>query len=144
MQALALDLGASSGKIISGIFDGKMLKVKEMHRFVNHPYESNGHIYWNFPEIYKSLIEGLRKAAAEKFTSFGVDSFSNDYGLIDESGKLLSPYTLTGMYVPSGFRKTWMAFTRPWIFTNGQATREPDLIHLSNSWRRKSYKTARF
>lgn len=91
MQALALDLGASGGKIISGSFDGKLLKIKEIHRFDNHPYESNGHIYWNFPEIYNALIIGLRKSVGENFTSFGVDSFSNDYGLIDESGKLISP-----------------------------------------------------
>ena len=91
MLALALDLGGSGGKILSGSFDGKVMEVKEIHRFNNEPVELNGHLYWDIPEIYSNLLDGLRKAASQRITSFGVDSFCNDYGLLDAGGNLISP-----------------------------------------------------
>jgi len=90
-QALALDLGGSGGKVFSGGFDGKKLEIKEIHRFSNIPIKVEGHLYWGFHTIFENLLVGMRKAAAGKFTSFGVDSFCNDYGLLDDSGCLLSP-----------------------------------------------------
>ena len=90
MQALALDLGGSSGKFLSGSFDGSRIRVKEIHRFENAPEEIEGHLYWNIPGIFSHLLEGLRRSAAEKFTSFGMDSFCNDYGLLDAGGNLIS------------------------------------------------------
>jgi sugar (pentulose or hexulose) kinase len=90
MKALALDLGGSGGKLLSGSFDGKKLVVKDIHRFNNHPVETGGHLYWDIPGIYSNLLDGLRRSAPEKITSFGVDSFCNDYGLLDASGNLIS------------------------------------------------------
>jgi len=90
MKALALDLGASGGKLLSGSFDGRKLEVKEIHRFKNQPVEIAGNLYWDIPEIYSNLLDGLRKAVPENFSSFGVDSFCNDYGLLNASGNLVS------------------------------------------------------
>ncbi len=89
MRALALDLGASGGKILSGCFDGERITVREIHRFENEPVDRGGHLYWDIERIYANLLEGLRKAAQEGFTSFGVDSFSNDFGLLDTRGHLI-------------------------------------------------------
>jgi rhamnulokinase len=90
MKALALDLGGSSGKILSGDLDGIRIKVREIHRFNNGPLESAGHLYWDIPGIFSNLLDGLRRSAPEKFSSFAVDSFCNDYGLLDASGNLIS------------------------------------------------------
>ena len=91
MQALAFDLGASGGKFLSGSFDGVKLSVKEIHRFKNSPVEIGGHLFWDIHRIYANLLDGLRKTAPERISSFGVDSFSNDYGLLDASGNLIAP-----------------------------------------------------
>lgn len=91
MKALALDLGASGGKIFSGSFDQKKLEIKEIHRFSNSPIHVDGHMYWGFHTIFENLLAGMRMAAAEKYTSFAVDSYCNDYGLLDDSGQLLAP-----------------------------------------------------
>jgi len=91
VKVLALDLGASGGKILSGSFDGKKLRVREIHRFSNEPVEKNGHLFWDIQHIHSNLLDGLRKAASERIDSFGMDSFCNDYGLLDETGKLISP-----------------------------------------------------
>jgi sugar (pentulose or hexulose) kinase len=90
MKALALDLGGSSGKFLSGSFDGKKLEVKEIHRFNNEPVENDGNLYWDIPRIYSNLLDGLKKSAPENITSFGMDSYCNDYGLLDASGDLIS------------------------------------------------------
>ena len=91
MKALALDLGGSGGKFLSGSFNGKTLEVKEIHRFDNEPFDRGGHLYWDIPGIWSNLLDGLRKSAAEEITSFGMDSFCNDYGLLDAGGNLMSP-----------------------------------------------------
>lgn len=90
MKALALDLGGSGGKFLSGSFDGIKLKVKDIHRFNNEPVDIGGHLYWDISGIYSNLLNGLRRSAPEKFSSFGMDSFCNDYGLLDASGNLIS------------------------------------------------------
>jgi rhamnulokinase len=90
MKALALDLGGSGGKFLSGSFDGTKMEVKEIHRFDNAPVEVGGHLYWDIPGIFSNLLEGLSRSAPEKISSFGIDSFCNDYGLLDGRGNLLS------------------------------------------------------
>jgi rhamnulokinase len=90
MNTLAMDLGGSSGKIFASRFDGKKIEIKEIHRFHNEPIEAVGRFYWDILGIYANLLEGIRRAAPEGFTSFGVDSFCNDYGLLDRSGSLFS------------------------------------------------------
>ena len=91
MKALALDLGASGGRVLCGIFDGKTLRVEEVHRFDNEAVQSGGHLHWDIDRIRSGLLEGMRKAAREGFSSFGVDSFCNDYALLDEAGNPLAP-----------------------------------------------------
>ena len=91
MKALALDLGASGGKILSGDFDGNILTTQEIHRFPNPPIQADGHLVWDVPGIYANLLEGLRKAAPEGFSTFGVDSFCNDYALLDANDAMIPP-----------------------------------------------------
>ena len=90
MQALALDLGGSGGRFLSGNFDGGKINVKEIHRFNNGPVDIRGHLFWDIPAIYSNLMEGLSRALPEKISSFGVDSFCNDYGILDSEGNLIS------------------------------------------------------
>lgn len=91
MNALAMDLGGSGGKIFAGRFDGKKIAINEIQRFRNEPINAGGHLYWDIPGIYANLLYGIRKAAPTSFSSFGVDSFCNDYGLLDKEGNLCSP-----------------------------------------------------
>lgn len=88
MKALALDLGGSGGKIFLGSFDGKKIDMKEVHRFHNGPIETAGHTYWDIMGNYANLLEGIRKAASEGFDSVGVESFCDDFGLLDRDGRL--------------------------------------------------------
>lgn len=88
MKALALDLGGSGGKIFIGSLTNCKITLKEVHRFSNQPIDAAGRLYWDIMGIYTNLLEGIRKAG--KFATLGIDSFCNDYGLLDESGALYS------------------------------------------------------
>ena len=68
MKALAFDLGSSGGKFLSGNFDGKILELKEIHRFNNDPVERDGHFYWDIPRIYSNLLAGLKRSVSEKIS----------------------------------------------------------------------------
>ena len=93
MRYLGFDLGASSGKMMEGYLDGAKLHTEIIHRFPNRHVEMAGGLYWNIINIYENLIVGIIKACSNKSESsfsLGIDSFCNDFGLIDCNGKLIS------------------------------------------------------
>ena len=61
--ALAVDLGASGGRIVSGAFDGRLLELKELHRFENGPVSFGGQLVWDFVGLWSGVLDGLRIAA---------------------------------------------------------------------------------
>lgn len=92
MKYLAFDLGASGGKIFRADFDGNTLRMEEVHRFSNAPLRKDGKIYWDFDAIYGGLKEGLKKAASDGGDyMLGIDTFCNDFVLLDGSGKPMIP-----------------------------------------------------
>ena len=44
---LAIDLGASSGRVIAALIEGKTLRCHEIHRFANEPVRCCGSLYWD-------------------------------------------------------------------------------------------------
>ncbi|MCL6443500.1 MAG: rhamnulokinase [Alicyclobacillus sp.] len=107
LSVIAADLGASSGRLLVGTYDGSKLTSTEVHRFVNRPVQLHRHLHWNFPMLFNEVKDGLRKAAAlgiRKYASFGIDTWAIDFGLIGPAGDLLclpyhhrDPRNLAGM-----------------------------------------------
>lgn len=92
---VAVDLGASSGRVLAGHVGERGLEVEEVHRFPNGGVEILGHLHWDVLAIYRGILEGVRRVAASgvEVRSIGVDSWAVDYGLIDAAGELLAnPY----------------------------------------------------
>jgi rhamnulokinase len=83
----AVDLGASSGRVVVGRFGGGKLGLEVVHRFPNEPVRVGGTLHWDILSLYRGVVEGLRKAGPVR--SIGIDSWAVDYGLIDASGALL-------------------------------------------------------
>ena len=93
MKYIAYDLGASSGKMMLGSFDGNRLDTEVIHRFPNCQISANGSLYWNFLGIYQNLIEGLKtgfRKADGQIAGLGMDSYCNDFGLIGKSGDIIT------------------------------------------------------
>lgn len=93
---LAIDLGASSGRVMEVRIGDGMLRVAELHRFTNAPVAArrtgNVSLVWPFERIFESILEGLRRAALlGPVDSIGIDSWAVDYALVDDEGELVRP-----------------------------------------------------
>ena len=89
---LAIDLGASSGRVMCGRFDGGRLAVTEVHRFGNQPVEGASGLRWDIRHLFREVGIGIGTgvAAAQDTVSIGVTSWGVDFGLLDADGKLLA------------------------------------------------------
>ncbi len=90
----AVDLGASSGRVMVGRVAPDELELREVHRFPNEPVRLPDGLHWDILRLYREVLGGLREAArADGLASVGVDSWGVDFGLLDEAGSLLGdPY----------------------------------------------------
>ena len=89
-RVLAFDFGASSGRAILGIFDGKKIELQEVHRFSNDPVKINGTVYWDVQRLFFEIKQGILKAKeAGGFDSIGIDTWGVDFGLLRKDGTLV-------------------------------------------------------
>ncbi|HEY5628376.1 MAG TPA: FGGY family carbohydrate kinase, partial [Candidatus Limnocylindrales bacterium] len=87
----AVDLGAESGRVLVGTFDGGRLALDEVHRFANTPVRVRGTLHWDVLRLWADVEAGLRRAgAAGALASVAVDTWGVDFGLLDERGRLLA------------------------------------------------------
>ncbi|MCC8337431.1 rhamnulokinase [Streptomyces sp. R1] len=83
----AIDLGASSGRVMVGRVGPGRLELTEAHRFRNRPVRTPDGLRWDVLALYAGVLDGLR--AAGPVASVGVDSWAVDHGLLDADGALL-------------------------------------------------------
>lgn len=83
----AVDLGASSGRVMVGRVGPDSLELTEAHRFLNRPVRVPEGLRWDILSLYGGVLDGLR--AAGQVDSVGIDSWAVDYGLLDADGALL-------------------------------------------------------
>jgi len=86
--ALAVDIGASSGRHILGKYvDGK-LETIEVYRFENgFKKDADGTLYWDIKELTSSVIEGIKKCSeiGKIPTTVAIDTWGVDYVLLDNN-----------------------------------------------------------
>jgi rhamnulokinase len=85
----AVDLGATSGRVITGRVGADELDLADVHRFANVPVPLPDGLHWDVLGLYRQVLEGLRAAAEHDPVSVGVDSWAVDFGLLDGDGVLL-------------------------------------------------------
>jgi rhamnulokinase len=92
---LAVDLGATSGRVICGTIENGKLKMDDLHKFPNGIIGIHGSYHWNFFELYRHIKEGLTIAARKgiKPISIGVDTWGVDIAFVGEDGSFMGlPY----------------------------------------------------
>ncbi len=91
MKLVSVDLGAQSGRVAVGLFDGRRLSVNEVHRFPNVAVTVHERLHWDPLRLYDGALEGLRAAARQggSFASVAVDGWGVDFALLDRAGRLL-------------------------------------------------------
>jgi rhamnulokinase len=86
----AVDLGASSGRVIVGRVGPGQLTLGEVHRFPNDPVRLPDGLHWDALRLFREVLAGLRDAvrAHRGIESVGVDTWGIDFGLLDADGSL--------------------------------------------------------
>lgn len=88
----AVDIGASSGRVLAGWIDNGTMHYEEVYRFDNEQVRRCGHDCWNVEALFDHVVSGL--AAVKKKTgtapaTVGVDTWGVDYVLLDENDRIV-------------------------------------------------------
>ncbi len=90
----AVDLGASSGRVMLGRVGPEVLELTEVARFRNGGVRLPDGLYWDVLGLYLDILAGVRAAAqratrdGSRLAGIGIDSWAVDYGLVDPAGAL--------------------------------------------------------
>lgn len=88
---IAVDIGASSGRLVHGVLEHGKLRLQELHRFANGFQRKGNHDYWDIEHLFQEILVGLGKAkqAGIERCTLGIDTWAVDYVLLDEAGERL-------------------------------------------------------
>ncbi|GMA22868.1 hypothetical protein GCM10025864_06270 [Luteimicrobium album] len=99
---VAVDLGATSGRVVVGTFDPDggargvpRLQLQHVARFPNDPVRTRDGLHWDLLGLYRGVLAGLTQAEREQpgeIVSVGVDSWAVDYALLRGGAVLGIPY----------------------------------------------------
>ncbi|MGE0757880.1 MAG: rhamnulokinase family protein [Pirellulaceae bacterium] len=89
---LAVDLGASSGRVVAALFDGSQVRLEDVSRFDNGGVWVQQRLHWDLLRLWTDVQDGLRAASARygrRVSSVGVDTWGVDFGLLGRNDELL-------------------------------------------------------
>lgn len=105
---IAIDLGATSGRVILATISGGRICMQTLHRFPTPLFEKEGKWMWDIHKLESSIAEGLEKAAGEDIKSIGIDTWGVDFCTVSPDGSLEMPRAYRDPYtngVPEQFFK---------------------------------------
>ena len=100
---LAIDLGAESGRVKAGIWNGKKIRLEEVHRFANGPVALAGTIRWDVLRLWSEIQHGLALAGKKfgrQIVSVGVDTWGVDFVLLNQQDEILASLIIIAMRGP--------------------------------------------
>ena len=80
----AVDLGATSGRVVVGRVTADRVELVPVNRFANRPVQLPSGLHWDLLHLYASALDGLAEAVASghELAGVGIDSWAVDYGLL--------------------------------------------------------------
>ncbi|MFT3797466.1 rhamnulokinase [Microbacterium sp.] len=90
----AVDLGATSGRVIVGRVGPDTLETTTVARFPNTPVFVGDGLHWDILGLYGAALSGLRDALRQDagILSIGIDSWAVDYGLLRDGRLIGTPF----------------------------------------------------
>jgi len=87
----AVDMGASSGRLMVGWTENGKMQLEEIHRFENGMVKKDDELCWEFDRIFREIVTGLKKCKelGKIPVSLGVDTWGVDFVLLDKDGGVL-------------------------------------------------------
>lgn len=91
MIHIAVDIGASSGRLVMGQLDGNHLMTEEIHRFSNGFTEKDQTLYWDVDQLLQEILIGLArvKELGHNTCTIGIDTWAVDYVMLNKNGDKL-------------------------------------------------------
>jgi len=92
MKFVSVDLGASGGRLMVGVWDGRRFALEELHRFANGGVSVRGSVEWDMLRLWQEIQTGLMKFKAryeDAPAGIAVDAWGVDFGLLDKHGRML-------------------------------------------------------
>ena len=88
----AIDLGATSGRVMLVHVGHNELSVRPVARFPNGPVRRDDGLHWDIDALYSRVLAGLATAVREEpqIASIGVDAWAVDYALMS-GGRMIGP-----------------------------------------------------
>jgi rhamnulokinase len=90
LRVAAVDLGAESGRVMTGSLHGDRIELQDTHRFANTPLRSPEGLHWNLSRLFAEIAGGLARAAQDgPLAGVGIDAWGCDYVLLDSEDRQL-------------------------------------------------------
>lgn len=83
--ALAIDMGASSGRHILGWMEAGRLHMEEVYRFPHQMIERNGHLAWDEEALFHHILAGMKqcRSLGKIPATLAIDTWGVDYRILD-------------------------------------------------------------
>ncbi|SFJ82020.1 L-rhamnulokinase [Halobacillus dabanensis] len=90
--SIAVDIGASSGRLMAGKVEEDRLTLQEIHRFENKISKNGAFFCWDMEKIFHEIKAGIKKCCTAEIepVSIGIDTWAVDFVLLDENDELLT------------------------------------------------------
>jgi len=140
---LAIDLGAESGRVMAGIWNGRKLRLEEMHRFANGPVAVGGTIRWDVLRLWSEIQHGLALAGkkfGKQIVSVGADTWGVDFVLLNKQDEMLGqPYHYRDARTHGLLGRTFKKVPRSEIFAqSGLQFMELNSLYQLLAWQNES------
>ncbi|WP_121611268.1 rhamnulokinase [Mesobacillus foraminis] len=91
-SCIAVDIGASSGRLIAGTLEEGKLKLNEIYRFENKIVKKGENFCWEADRLFEEIKTGIHKCREMGIQpeSIGIDTWAVDFLLLDEEDKPLT------------------------------------------------------
>lgn len=91
---VAVDLGATSGRVIQGHVQHGVIHHEVVRRFPNGPRETADGLQWDLTALFAHIRAGLAEIGrtTDDVVSLGVDSWAVDYGLLERGSLVNEPF----------------------------------------------------
>jgi rhamnulokinase len=140
---LAVDLGAESGRVMAGLWNGRKLRLEEIHRFPTGGVYFGETFRWDVLRLWSEIQNGLALAGKKyrkRIISVGADTWGVDFVLLNKQDEMLGqPYHYRDPRTRGALERTFKKVSRAEIFQQtGLQFMELNSLYQLLAWKQNS------